>query len=1633
MASTPSYTPSRYATPPPDAVGLHTSVWNEIGTNDQLNFTELLNVTENQKLEWIRTQLKQRKDEYTTVTPLYVMCGSFNVNAKKPPSDLRPWLEPRKLRYDTLHPLHNAQDIAYDNLNIWPDIYAIGFEEIVDLKFGTGASALGNDSKTRTASEHWETGIMNCLGRENYVLLKTKHLVGLSLHVYVKKDLLPHIQDLRTDRCGVGVLGRGGNKGAVCIRFRVHDSSFVFTNVHLAAHASKADKRNQDFHSIMGRIKFPHTHHVNVSVFPFQVVNSNLTATSTVNDAHKIDKLKTHATLDAEYFGEDQDGENDDFNLHHDNGGHINPNYTDNTTTTHNTGTFTMGGKQDKKEKDKKKDKKEDHAPHVKATANANAHLVPQHVNYPASAGLYSQHTQPILKYPTALQQATTTAKKNTPITTANSKDNYSMTIEQHDNCFIFGDCNARLAVPLTDMAKICNTIEECRKLPACNIIDKMTYTKQASALVAQQQPIRYSKLLQYDQLLHAKANGHSFENWSEGIIDFAPTYKYIPGTNKYDQESKRIPGWTDRHMWYVKPEDRQHNSSDVSLLEYTSCENVTISDHFPVRSFYRVAVRTLNIPKKIQLCQLLLKHYFTMQSLALPRVLFNHSVYNVGYIYFNVPVKGSIVLHNPCKRSIYWRLISPYDAKHVVDDHDVKKLLVKNHLSPQPTALTNNQVGVYYKNTQGQRQYQQQATTTTYPNQIDQQHLLHHEDVHNYSIRPYNQNSTTGPMNTISSAFNTNSAALTSSATTPNPYTKQQYQLENQQNVVGQYHTLMNTRRGGPGGAGGPSANIQQSAMFNTATGGGTQLGTNNNNNSKYQSEYFDVNSANIYKDPNIRIPPQQHLYLQHESFQYRHTNKPYSHNSTLAPHPHVVTYLPQRRDPFTNITPSWMRFAQLQGKVEPGGVHTIPYVIHVKGVDALQIVTNHQQVCTNLFFATSFTNLNQNNNMSTSVKDLTGAMGQLKDLAHQSEKQAQMGLNPSIQVFNPKKPAAGGSSALTTGGVHNTTIGPTTTNLTTNTTTTNTALPTTNPTAQPIAMANNNTKTNITLAPTHLSLNYQQQRSSNVNVFMCSVMGTYQYTTYGLSLAYLCDLHDSVRSRQIQQYLYQQHYKQMQQQQQTLLSSSLLKNNNIANSSEEFKVVLNYYKAFYQSGKEREIFTAYGNTSKSSLSLALHGGIAHSRPPQPIPKEMFQLVDALIKTGLDNPNHFIFDDELPGFIQSVSGGGGSGSNSSSTSGQKNKDGLVVTAQPPTSTTTTTKPAAVAPTTAPQLPPRPAGNKQLQPSKIQLQQQAPGPIQSQLTNYTAPQHPQHRLVLSKGLIQRLKLNRKLRLQYIRQNFTNHGNLREQLGQAQQHYISQQRLIQIAPCANPILQAALVTCIDEQQPIVVQHYVNTPYIWFTLLDLLYNLPEPLFPLVLIDKIAKFRQTILTHEQQNLPDPQVLFGGANNNNNNAQNKNAAPKGISGPILSTFGSPTQHKPTINPYSLIKHFPRPIVQYHQQLYQQQYASLMSTFCFYLLKWLPLQHYNLLLYLLALVKKIISSLAQKYKEVLRAQLAQQDDQHPAQYKGLFVDYDVDMLKRYILTKFTQAACQIKSLHFTNNSPFPLAIISHMIDHDVL
>nr|XP_060468631.1 phosphatidylinositol 4,5-bisphosphate 5-phosphatase A isoform X1 [Panthera onca] len=98
-------------------------------------------------------------------------------------------------------------------------------------------------------------------------------------------------------------------------------------------------------------------------------------------------------------------------------------------------------------------------------------------------------------------------------------------------------------------------------------------------------------QLWEKDQLNMAKNTWPILKGFQEGPLNFAPTFKFDVGTNKYDTSAKkRKPAWTDRILWKVKapsvgpsPSGRESHRLKVTQYSYRSHMEYTVSDHKPV------------------------------------------------------------------------------------------------------------------------------------------------------------------------------------------------------------------------------------------------------------------------------------------------------------------------------------------------------------------------------------------------------------------------------------------------------------------------------------------------------------------------------------------------------------------------------------------------------------------------------------------------------------------------------------------------------------------------------------------------------------------------------------------------------------------------------------------------------------------------------------------------------------------------------------------------------------------------------------------------------------------------------------------------------------------------------------------
>ncbi|KAM3562223.1 hypothetical protein MY1884_001923 [Beauveria asiatica] len=137
--------------------------------------------------------------------------------------------------------------------------------------------------------------------------------------------------------------------------------------------------------------------------------------------------------------------------------------------------------------------------------------------------------------------------------------------IVDHEICVINGDLNYR--------------------------IDTMSYETVVRAVKQN----KLSRLLDRDQLLVARRRNPAFQlrAFEELPLNFAPTYKYDVGTDRYDSsEKRRSPAWCDRLLY--------RGNGKIEQLDYGRHE-VRVSDHRPVSGNFRLHVKKVDDGKREQ------------------------------------------------------------------------------------------------------------------------------------------------------------------------------------------------------------------------------------------------------------------------------------------------------------------------------------------------------------------------------------------------------------------------------------------------------------------------------------------------------------------------------------------------------------------------------------------------------------------------------------------------------------------------------------------------------------------------------------------------------------------------------------------------------------------------------------------------------------------------------------------------------------------------------------------------------------------------------------------------------------------------------------------------------------------------
>ncbi|XP_056423067.1 synaptojanin-2 isoform X2 [Hyla sarda] len=193
----------------------------------------------------------ERQFEFTNFKKTRVAVGTWNVNGGKQfrsnvlsTSELTDWL----LDAPKLSGLPDFQDDECGP----PDIFAVGFEEMVELNAGNIVSASTKNRKV------WSEQIQKAISRSyRYIMLTSAQLVGVCLFIFVRPYHMPFIRELAVDTVKTGMGGKTGNKGAVAVRFQFYSTSFCFICSHFTAGQSQVKERNEDYKEITQKLSFP--------------------------------------------------------------------------------------------------------------------------------------------------------------------------------------------------------------------------------------------------------------------------------------------------------------------------------------------------------------------------------------------------------------------------------------------------------------------------------------------------------------------------------------------------------------------------------------------------------------------------------------------------------------------------------------------------------------------------------------------------------------------------------------------------------------------------------------------------------------------------------------------------------------------------------------------------------------------------------------------------------------------------------------------------------------------------------------------------------------------------------------------------------------------------------------------------------------------------------------------------------------------------------------------------------------------------------------------------------------------------------------------------------------------------------
>ena len=115
--------------------------------------------------------------------------------------------------------------------------------------------AAKSQEKGNANAQFWSNSIATTLGRSWYNV-SLRQLSGMLVLVFARSNLGKSLGEVKTTSVACGILGVGGNKGAVAVHLSLYRHRMVFVCSHFAAHQHAVDMRNANYHTILQGLDF---------------------------------------------------------------------------------------------------------------------------------------------------------------------------------------------------------------------------------------------------------------------------------------------------------------------------------------------------------------------------------------------------------------------------------------------------------------------------------------------------------------------------------------------------------------------------------------------------------------------------------------------------------------------------------------------------------------------------------------------------------------------------------------------------------------------------------------------------------------------------------------------------------------------------------------------------------------------------------------------------------------------------------------------------------------------------------------------------------------------------------------------------------------------------------------------------------------------------------------------------------------------------------------------------------------------------------------------------------------------------------------------------------------------------------